>query len=193
MVIFGTKENPLVLASASPRRKEICQMLGWEIEIEPAQSEEPWDETVTKEEAVLKIAKGKACEVFKKHPSRVVLGSDTVVLAPTGDVLGKPKDEQEAFSMLSTLSGKTHRVLTAVWVCTPEKQDGFVSSALVTFRPLSEQEIKDYIASGEPMDKAGSYGIQGVGKNFIANLEGDFYTVMGLPKEEQLQFLSKTL
>lgn len=194
MVKFGTKEYPLILASGSPRRKEICEQIGWVIDIHPAKTEEPWDFNVSEKDAVLKIARGKAREIFAQYPQRVVLGSDTVVVAPVGDswkVLGKPKDVSDAKEMLSLLSGKTHRVLTAVWMCSPEKEDGFVSENFVTFKSMTDSQIEAYIATGEPMDKAGAYGIQGEGFQYIEKLDGDFFAVMGLPKEELLQFVQE--
>lgn len=178
----------ILLASASPRRKEICEKMGLSIEVMPAKTELPWQDTLSAEEAVLNIAKAKAKEIFQQNPSRVVIGSDTVVLLDDC-VMGKPKDETDAAAMLRHLSGKTHRVLTAVYVCTPEKQDGFVSENFVTFANLSEQDIAEYIQTGEPMDKAGAYGIQGYGCRYIRHLDGDFFAVMGLPAEKLWSFL----
>lgn len=192
MVRFGTKEKPLILASGSPRRKEICEMLGLTIKVCPAKTEAPWDSHLSDTQAALRIAKGKAEEIAAKYPNEVVLASDTTVLAPVGDgweVLGKPKDVDDAKRMLSLLSGKTHRVLTSVYVMAPWKQDGFVSENKVTFKNMSTKEMENYISTGEPMDKAGAYGIQGEGAKYIDKFEGDFYAVMGLPKDELVAFL----
>lgn len=194
MLDLFSVEHPLILASGSPRRKEICEMLGWKITVCPAKTEKAWNAEISEEQSVLEIAKAKAEEVFLQYPDSFVLGSDTVVLAPVKEgwqVLGKPKDREDAKRMLSMLSGKTHRVLTGVWICSLQKCDGFVSENLVTFQAMSEEEIEAYIATGEPMDKAGAYGIQGEGGRYIAKLEGDFYAVMGLPREQLKQFVEE--
>ncbi len=186
---MNLENKTIVLASASPRRKEICERLGLKTVICPAETEDEWNESLSPEEASLQIARSKAEAVFRKHPDSVVLGSDTVVLAPGEIVLGKPKSQEDAYKMLSMLSGKTHRVLTSVWVCTPEKQDGFVSENRVSFLPMSDEDMESYIQTGEPMDKAGAYGIQGFGCRYIQRLEGDFHAVMGLPAGELWKFL----
>ncbi len=172
--------RPIILASASPRRREICDLLGLTYTVEPALSELPMDPALSVDEAVLCVARGKAEEIAARHPQTVVLGADTVVTI--GDtVLGKPKSAEEAKAMLRQLAGNEHRVITAVWICDGEHSEGFADSAAVTFMPMSEAEIEAYVASGEPMDKAGAYAIQGQGMRFIRGIRGDFYTVMGLP------------
>ena len=173
--------KPLILASQSPRRREICAQLGIPFTVCPAADEAPLDRSLPLAEAVLAVARSKAEAVATAHPGETVLGSDTVV-AVKGEVLGKPRDDAEAAAMLRRLSGRTHQVLTAVWVVDGDgRGDGFTEEAAVTFTPMSEADVAAYVATGEPHDKAGAYGIQGIGARYIARLEGDFYTVMGLP------------
>ena len=182
----------MILASASPRRQEICERLGLTFEVIPAKTELPGDPTLAVEDAVLRIARGKAQEVAAAYPDTPVLGADTVVVID-GEVLGKPRDEAHAAEMLRRLSGRTHRVITAVWLCHGAQSGGFADSTEVTFLPLTDAEIAEYIASGEPMDKAGSYGIQGNGMRYIRGIHGDFYTVMGLPAGRLYEFLKERL
>ena len=182
------------MASASPRRREILQTLGVPFEVCPALSEQPIDPTLPIEEAVLKTAASKAREVAKKFPDRAVLGADTVVVLPAeegGEVLGKPTSPAHAAEMLRRLSGRNHRVMTAVYLCTPQGNDGFTDTVHVAFYPMSERDIADYLDSGEPFDKAGAYGIQGLGSRYVRVIAGDFFTVMGLPAGRLWQFLAK--
>ena len=185
----------LILASASPRRKEICDLLGITTTVLPAATELPYDPSLTPEENALAIARAKAEEIAAVHGCAIpVLGSDTSVILDTADgavALGKPVDEADAFRMLSALQGRTHRVLTGVWVCGKSHSDGFVSQAVVRFAPMSEDEIRAYIATGECMDKAGSYAVQGRCLRYIDGIDGDFYTVMGLPSASLWRFLQQ--
>ena len=178
----------LILASASPRRREILDKMGVAYEVIPSTGDEALDLSLPLTEGVIQVAKAKAEEVASAHPDRLVLGADTVV-AIDGQVLGKPQDEEDAFAMLSSLQGRWHQVLTGVWVTSPDGGRGFASVAEVCFYPLTAQEIRDYIATGEPMDKAGSYGIQGLGMRFVKEMRGDYYNVMGLPGGELWRFL----
>jgi len=180
----------MILASASPRRREILDLMGVTYTVKPAQTELPLDLTLPPEDAVLRVARGKAEEVAKDHPSEVVLGADTVVVVD-GSILGKPKDSEDAKAMLRQLSGREHRVITAVWLCDGERSEGFADSAAVTFLPMSKEEIDAYVASGEPIGKAGSYAIQGRGMRHICGIHGDFYTVMGLPSGRLYEILKK--
>ena len=169
----------LILASASPRRAEILSMLGYEFEIIPASCDEN-THGLTAKEAVGELARRKAQAVADLYPDRTVLGSDTLVTLE-GKVLGKPKSEEDAANMLRTLSGKTHSVFTGISAVSGNKSVTETVEAKVTFRTLTEKEIADYIATGEPMDKAGAYGIQGKGAILVDSIEGDFFNVMGLP------------
>ena len=185
--------RPIILASASPRRREICEKLGLTFSVEPAAAEAPLDPSLPLAEGVLRIARSKAEAVFALHPTEAVLGSDTVVAVDADgvtQVLGKPTDAADAARMLRLLSGRTHRVLTAVWLCSPLRRDGFVSENRVTFSPMSDEDIAAYVASGEPLDKAGSYGVQGLGARYVRKIEGDFFAVMGLPAADLWTFLN---
>lgn len=184
----------LIIASASPRRQELCRRLGLTFSVIPAETELPPDPALTPEEAVLHIARGKAREVAEGHPEALVLGADTAVVIKTraGErLLGKPKDAADAAAMLKSLQGTTHRVITGVWVCGPAGEEGFAEQTAVTFYPMTEADIADYIATGEPMDKAGAYGIQGFGMRYIREIRGDYYTVMGLPAAKTWRLLRK--
>ncbi len=180
--------KPIILASASPRRREICDLLGITYIVEPAKTELPTRTDIPPEQAVLEVARSKAEEVAARHKNEVVLGADTVV-AVGNELLGKPHNEKDAAAMLRRLSGKKHRVITAVWVCDGKNSEGFSDTAEVEFMPMSKQEIADYVQSGEPMDKAGAYAIQGKGMRYIRGINGDFYTVMGLPAGRLYAFL----
>lgn len=162
-----------ILASASPRRKELLEQIGVKFNILPATGEE----VITKElpgEVVMELAKQKAEEIAKTAGAdALVLGADTVV-AYEGKILGKPKDEADALRMLTMLSGKEHEVYTGVALIDNRDQsmENFFERTKVTMYPVSEEEIRDYIAGGEPMDKAGAYAIQGIGAKFIQKIEG---------------------
>ena len=171
-----------ILASASPRRKELLEQIGVKFDILPATGEE----VITKElpgEVVMELAKQKAEEVAKTAGAdALVLGADTVV-AYEGKILGKPKDEADALRMLTMLSGKEHEVYTGVALIDNRDQsmENFFERTKVTMYPVSEEEIRDYIAGGEPMDKAGAYAIQSEAAKFISRIDGCYYNVMGLP------------
>ena len=181
---------PLLLASASPRRREILTLLGEDFEVEPALSEPPPDPALPLEKAVLAVARCKAEEVAARHPHRLVVGADTIVVAE-GKILGKPGSPEEAGRMLRLLAGRTHEVMTGVWICSPGLCGGFTDTASVSFFPMTEEEIAEYVDSGEPMDKAGAYGVQGQGALLVERIDGDFYTVMGLPGSRLRRFLRK--
>ena len=181
-----------MLASASPRRREICEQLGLKFTVLPAKTELPADPALSVEDAILQVARGKAQEIAALHPETAVLGADTAVVLD-GKILGKPENPDDAARMLRLLSGRTHKVVTGVWLCRGDEGDGFADTAEVTFFSLSDDEIDAYIATGEPLDKAGAYGIQGYGARFIEKLNGDFYTVMGLPSGRLYRFLKEHL
>ena len=171
----------LILASASPRRKEICEKLGLSFDVVPAAGEEPLDPARPLADAVLDVAKAKAREVSARYPGRLVLGADTVVAAPDGTVLGKPRDPADAARMLSLLSGRAHTVYTGVTVRRGTFSRTAHEATQVRFRPLTQSEISAYIATGEPMDKAGAYGIQGRGCVLVEGIDGNYHNVVGLP------------
>ena len=179
----------LILASGSPRRREILTLAGVPFEVVVA-AEETAPAGLTPAAYTLALARCKAQAVFAQHPERVVLGADTIVVLDD-TVLGKPRDEKDAVEMLLALGGRTHQVMTGVWVCSPDKCEGFTDIASVHFYPLTRKEAENYVATKEPMDKAGSYGIQGYGMRFVRGIDGDFYTVMGLPGGRTRRFLEQ--
>ena len=172
----------IVLASASPRRRELLTMLGVkDFKIIPAEGDEIIEEGMTPAEAVCALSRAKAEEVSKKcSSSDVIIAADTIVVLD-GDILGKPADKNDAFRMLTLLSGRAHTVFTGVTVMQGKTVFSEFERTLVRFRDITEREIDAYIKTGEPMDKAGSYGAQGIGALFIEGIEGDFFNVMGLP------------
>ncbi len=176
-----------IVASASPRRKEILEAGGYSFEVIPSDCDESIGE-ITPEEAVQVLSERKALSVLENNRESVVLASDTVV-AIENEILGKPENEADAFNMLRKLSGKTHKVCTGVTVADGERTETFLSVTEVQFYSLSDETIKSYISSGEPMDKAGGYGIQGLGAALVKAINGDYYTVVGLPFGECMRVL----
>lgn len=172
----------IVLASASPRRRELLTMLGVEnFRIIPAVGEEIINMGMTPAEIVCSLSLGKAAEVSKLCAvTDIIIAADTIV-ALDGEIMGKPSDRTDAFKMLSRLSGRTHSVFTGLTVIKGEMALTEYEKTSVRFRGLTEREIFAYIETGEPMDKAGSYGAQGIGSLFVEGIEGDFFNVMGLP------------
>lgn len=170
----------IILASASPRRQELLKYIVPEFEVKPADIDETLPADVPPEKAAEFLAVQKAKHTAKQYPECVVIGSDTVVIIDS-TILGKPADKADAERMLKLLSGRTHKVVTGVCIACGEKTDSFSCETKVKFYPLTEEEILDYIATGEPMDKAGAYGIQGYGSILAEGIEGDFFNVMGLP------------
>lgn len=170
----------LILASVSPRRREILEHIGASFDVIPAQGPENPPAGAAGAETAMALSAAKAQEVAASHPDSVVIGADTVVEID-GTLLGKPRDEADAARMLRLLSGRTHHVYTGVTVI----KDGSVltqaEKTAVCFRALTEGEIAAYIATGEPMDKAGAYGYQGYAGLFIEKIEGDYFNVIGLP------------
>ncbi len=172
--------KPILLASASPRRKEILQNAGIPFEVEPSRAEELKSGRFPPDVLVAENALQKASEVAARHPGRIVLGADTLV-AIGDDILGKPKDREDAFRMIRALAGRTHRVLTGVSLVCGEKVMTDVEETTVRFRELTDDQIRAYVATGECDDKAGAYGIQGRGGVFVERIEGDYFNVVGLP------------
>ena len=172
-------KQPLILASASPRRRELMAYTGLPFEVICADAEEI--KTGDPDALVMENARRKARAVAKQHPGRMVLAADTVVYQD-GRVLGKPRDEQDAREMLRRLSGNTHTVYTGVCVIGEDGCESVSADASkVTFVPLSEEAIAWYIATGEPMDKAGAYAVQGRAGMFVRSIEGSYSNVIGLP------------
>jgi septum formation protein len=170
----------IILASKSPRRKQLLALCGVDFKVREANVNEILDESLSKVEAIEQLALHKAQTISKHHPDALVIGADTIVLVDD-EVLGKPTDIEDAKAMLWKLSGRTHQVITGVCMMDSEKIRTFSSVVEVDFCVLDEKEIEDYANSGEPMDKAGAYGIQGGAAPFILSIRGDYYAVMGLP------------
>ena len=173
----------LILASNSPRRRELLRSAGFQFDVRPSGIEENRLPGESPEDFARRLARDKALDVARESaPASLVLGADTVV-AINGEILEKPVDATDAARMLRTLSGQTHRVITGVClVRAPEAVLAWThETTLVTFSTLTEEEIGSYIESGEPFDKAGGYGIQGLASRFVSRIEGCYFNVVGLP------------
>ncbi len=180
----------LYLASGSPRRRELLALLGVSFDILLTHTEEQRREGEAAEAYVRRLAQDKAkAGVALAQEDRPVLGADTIVVL-NGRVLEKPRDEAHAADMLAALSGKQHQVMTAVAIADRHDVRCQLVVTDVTFRSLSQQDIRDYIATGEPMDKAGAYGIQGKGGCFVRTITGSYHAVVGLPLVETHELLS---
>lgn len=186
-----TANQPFILASASPRRKELLEMLGFGFEIEPSPKEEPNPtEFNTAVEYVRACAALKAGDIAASHPQAAVIGSDTVVVLD-GEVLRKPQDKEEARATLRKLSGKTHEVVTAVHILHGTEELAFHEITKVTFHKLPEEWIEAYIGTPDPYDKAGAYGIQTLSGLFVKSIDGEYHTVVGLPISALAQKLAQ--
>ncbi len=185
--------EPIVLASASPRRVEILNQLGLDFQAIPSNITEVIPKSfVAPEDLVIKLALHKASNVASKLGRGLVIGADTLVVF--GDtIFGKPLNQDEAVKMLATLSGKFHSVYTGIaliQVSTGRIETGFAETK-VKFRPVSLEEIQSYVATGEPLDKAGAYGIQGKGGVLVEGIEGCYFNVVGLPLSKLVEMLQK--
>lgn len=177
----------IILASASPRRKELLTQIGLEFEVIVSEADENISAD-TPENLVMQLSAIKAGAVYEEHKisadNTLIIGADTVV-AMNGQVLGKPKDKEQAKEMLKALSDNKHEVLTGVTIISIKSgnivKETFYEKTIVYTYPMTDSEIDEYIESGEPMDKAGSYGIQGIGAKFIKKIDGDYNNVVGLP------------
>lgn len=181
----------MILASKSPRRKEILENTGFNLEIVSMEIEEISHKT-TNVEKIKDIAYQKTFAVAQNHRDRYVVGADTIVELD-GKIIGKPKDEKDAFNILKSLSGKSHNVITAFSFINLEKNIEIVDYSVtkVFFKELDDDMIKWYISTKQPLDKAGAYGIQDKGAVFVEKIEGDFFTVMGFPIEKFVSCLEK--
>ncbi|MEI6813329.1 MAG: Maf family protein [bacterium] len=181
---------PVILASASPRRRELLALVGIVHEVRPADIDEslwPGETPVGHSE---RLARGKAHAIAAAAGDAVVIAADTIVVVD-GDILGKPKDVAHATEMLRRLSGRQHTVYTAIAVARGERTESAVEAVEVVFRALSDSEIAEYIATGEPMDKAGAYGIQGFGATIVERVDGDYFSVMGLGMRRLVALLER--
>lgn len=181
----------VILASKSPRRKELLSLICDSFEVMPADIDESVPQGVSADDAAEYISTKKA---FAIDSEDVIIACDTVVIVD-GKILGKPSDRQNGFEMLSELSGKTHSVISGVCIRYKGESVSFSQKSLVTFYELTGEEIDDYLDSGEPFDKAGGYGIQGLGSLLVKEFSGDFFNIVGLPvtrlRHELSELLSK--
>lgn len=179
-----------IVASASPRRREILQNAGYTFDVIPSDADETITESLTPEQTVCELSERKALAVLKENEDAVVFGCDTVV-ALDDKILGKPENKQDAKRMLRLLSGRVHTVSTGVCVADKNRVVSFADTTQVEFYPLSEETIESYIATGESFDKAGAYGIQGFGSVLVKRIEGDYFSVMGLPISRTARVLNE--
>ena len=172
--------NPtIILASASPRRRELLTLVGIPHQVDPADVDETVHRGERPEVYVERLAREKAAVVATRHAGAVVIAADTTVVHD-GEILGKPESAADAQAMLARLSGHTHEVYTGMAVIVGDRVASAVERVEVTFRDLSDGDIRAYVATGEPMDKAGAYGIQGRGATIVERIHGDYFSVMGL-------------
>jgi septum formation protein len=181
---------PLVLASRSPRRAELLERLGLRFEVLPAEIDESYVDHEMPADHAERLAREKAFVIAQRRPEALVVGSDTIVVLGS-DVLGKPRDERDAVGMLQRLSGRDHQVFTGVAVANGGRVESDLERVSVRFRRLSQRECEEYVATGEPMDKAGAYGIQGFGSALVERIDGDYFAVMGLPVVRTLELIAR--
>ena len=171
----------IILASQSPRRQELMKLTGLPFTVRVADVDETMDKSLPVQQEVTRVSRRKAQAIASgASPDDIVIAADTIVVID-GRELGKPRSEEEALGMLRLLSGRTHEVVTVLSVCKGSQLESEAVVTKVTFRTLCEEELRAYVRTGEPMDKAGSYGIQGYGAMFVKCIEGDYFSVMGLP------------
>lgn len=178
----------LVLASASPRRRELLERVGLQFEVVPADVDESLHAGESAEQYVCRVASDKALAVARRRPEALVLASDTSVVLD-GEPLGKPVDRADALATLRRLAGRTHTVMTAVVVAHDRRVDSILERATVQMAAAGDDELAWYVATGEPLDKAGSYALQGIGAALVERIDGDPTTVIGLPLRATLELL----
>jgi septum formation protein len=186
----GDYMNRLILASGSPRRKDLLQNIFIPFEVSASNIEEHILETLPPAQVVEQLAYQKAKDVYQQYNDCVVLGADTLVTLDE-KILGKPQSKEDAYGMIHMLSGRTHIVYTGVCIISGEKTKLFHGKTEVKFYSLTDQEIHAYISSGEPYDKAGGYGIQGLGATLVEEIHGDYFNVVGLPLARTVRELKK--
>lgn len=180
----------IILASASPRRRELLTTAAVEFEVVVSDADETVPEGTAPKDAAMITAEKKALAVCEKCSDGIVIGADTIVVAENR-ILGKPKDEADAAAMLRFLSGKEHEVITGVCLTDGVRTEKFAQVSKVRFYELTDEEIAAYVATREPMDKAGAYGIQGRGCVLVESIEGDYFNIVGLPVAATVRALKK--
>ncbi|MEX2152789.1 MAG: Maf family protein [Gemmatimonadaceae bacterium] len=184
----GATNPRVILASQSPRRRELLSLVGIPHDVKPADIDERYLAGESPRAHAERLAREKSAAIHEADA--VVIGSDTIVVVD-GDVLGKPRDADDAAQMLRRLSGRSHTVITAVAVAWRGRLESAVEEVEVTFHPLTDDDIAAYVATREPLDKAGAYGIQGFGATIVARVNGDYFAVMGLPLQRLIQLLDR--
>ena len=184
-------DHTLILASGSPRRRELLHMLGLPFRVVVPAVDETRRTSEVPDRYVVRIARDKALAVARQEPGAVVLAADTAVVLRAEEVFGKPHSPEEAVAMLQRLEGRTHQVMSAVAVAQGERVEHAIDITDVTFRTLPERTIADYVATGEALDKAGAYAVQGRGAVLVEGIRGDFFGVMGLPLRLALELLER--
>ena len=182
----------IILASQSPRRKQLLEWAEVEFDVRISNTDETFPSELNVEEVPVYIAKQKALAIAKEYGTDIpVLAADTIVVCD-GEIIGKPKDRNDAISIIKKLSGKTHQVITGVYICENEKETYFADRTDVTFHPVTAEQIEFYVDKYKPYDKAGAYAIQEwIGVIGIKSIYGDFYNVMGLPVSRVVQALAE--
>lgn len=180
----------IILASASPRRQEILSQAGVTFKVIPSNFDESSLEFTNIDDYSKALSYHKAKDVFKDHKEDTIIASDTIVVVDDL-ILGKPKDKEDAFRMLNSLQGRKHVVITSVCIMHQDKIETFLSKSYVTFYKMSKKDIYEYIETNEPMDKAGAYAIQGKAAKYIRSINGDYYTIVGLPIGKVIKSLKK--
>jgi septum formation protein len=180
----------VILASASPRRRELLTLIGIAHDVQPADVDETHHTGENPVAYVERVARDKVLKIAANHADAVVIGADTTVVVDR-DVLAKPNDELDAVRMLKRLAGRSHFVHTGIAVARAGRVVSAVETVTVTFRKLTEDEIDDYVATKEPLDKAGAYGIQGYGATIVDRVDGDYFSVMGLGVRRLVALLSE--
>jgi len=184
-------DHRLILASGSPRRRELLEMLGLPFRVIVPAVDETRKTSEVPDRYVVRVARDKALAVARQEPGAVVLAADTAVVLRAEEVFGKPRSPEEAVAMLQRLAGRTHQVMSAVAVAQGERVEHAIDITDVTFRTLPQRMIEDYVATGEALDKAGAYAVQGRGAALVEGIRGDFFGVMGLPLRLALELLER--
>ncbi|OGK14041.1 septum formation protein Maf [Candidatus Roizmanbacteria bacterium RIFCSPLOWO2_02_FULL_37_19] len=182
----------IILASQSPRRKKLLKQIGLPFSVDPSTYDEIIDKKMTPEELAVYLSRKKAEDVARRYKNALIVGADTFVVFHN-EIIGKPQDKTHAFEILKKFSGKTHMIISGITVINTKtgKMISETEQTRVTFRVLSDAEIKAYVQTGEPLDKAGAYGIQERGAKFVKKIEGDYFNVVGLPISKLIYILQQ--